>query len=456
MKNVLLILTDEHRFDCTGFNGHRYVRTPHLDRLAASAVNYRRHTCSTPLCTPARASLLTGQYPRTHGAVSVGYVLDPQTPTLATWLGRAGYTCGYFGKSHLEPELTGFVERMDASKPYYGFRRFALSEDNLIGPYLDWIRREHPQWEEAAWSQANEACQKPPIHDNPERLDAVYASPLPVELTQSAWITQQTTEFIREQTARARPYFAVCSYVPPHHPWTPPEPYTSMYDPATLPVPSRKPADHRWPWPVGAYSWQPTLLDRELQRMTAAYYALITMLDDCIGRLLATVSDETIVVFTSDHGDYNGDHGLIRKGGVMYDNLLRVPLLIRVPGQQAGCSDVLTQHEDLVPTLLDLLGLPKPGSIQGQPFSRRRHVFFECPGPAGRPGPCGVSNAEWKLLHYPNEHGFVLVNSDTDPAEDNNLAGDPRVAAVESELKQALFQWLLTTPSHRAPKTAGW
>src|SRR5690606_2059502 len=126
----------------TGFNGNRIVRTPNLDALAARSVNFARHTCSAPICTPARASIFTSLYPRTHGAGVVGYTLSPHAPTLATWLGEAGYRCGLFGKSHLEPELSGFVERLPPDAPYYGFHQTALSEDNLIGPYMDWIRRE--------------------------------------------------------------------------------------------------------------------------------------------------------------------------------------------------------------------------------------------------------------------------------------------------------------------------
>src|SRR6185437_4191738 len=227
--NVLLIMTDEHRFDAVGCNGNSHVKTPHLDAFAAGAVNFQRHTCSSPICTPARASILTGRYARTHGATLVGSRLDPQTETLATWLSAAGYRCGLFGKSHLEAERTNFNWRDGPLSGYYGFHEAMLSEDNLIGPYMNWIRREHPQWEAEAWLQANEEVQQPSGYglDADGRMRAVRATKLPVELTQSAWITRQTQRFIRENSEKSRPFFAVCSYVPPHHPFTPPEEYAS-------------------------------------------------------------------------------------------------------------------------------------------------------------------------------------------------------------------------------------
>ena len=464
-------MTDQQRFDAVGFNGNPHVRTPHLDALATRSVNFTRHTCSTPFCTPARASILTGLYPRTHGAPMVGYSLPTTTPNLAKWLSAAGYQCGLFGKAHLEPELSGFTERLRQDAPYYGFHQTALSEDNLIGPYVNWIRREHPAQEPAMWTQANEPVQihhggktySPP---NATRLDEVYPSPLPVELTQSNWITNQTEQFVRQQQSAGKPFFAVCSYVPPHHPQTPPEPYASLYDPATLPVTPRIPASLAAEYQLDHYSYIPNLPDSELQRYMAAYYGLCTMLDDCIGRLLQTLRDtgadrDTIIVFTSDHGDFNGDFGLVRKGGPWFDSLLHVPLLVHVPGHSANGSRraAITQHEDLAPTLLELLGLPVPRQVQGVSFAGalndaavrpRSHAFYEfaC---AEEPFIHGVSDGRWKYLNYQGI-AEVLVEVTDLQSEIDNHAGQPSTTGIQTRLQQELYEWLLRTQPFRLPR----
>jgi len=466
--NVLLILTDEQRFDAVGFNGNPLVRTPNLDALAARSMIFTNHTCSTPICTPARASLFTGLYPRTHGAPHVGHTLLPATPTLANWLSDAGYRCGLFGKSHLEPELSGFAERLPQDQPYYGFHRTGLSEDNLTGPYIDWIRREHPQHEAAVWTQANESVQckrdgKDFSRSDTTRLEEVRAASVPVELSQSHWVTRQTEQFISEQRAAGTPFFAVCSYVPPHHPQSPPEPYASLYDPAQMPVSPRLPQDYVSPWPLSHYCLYPNLPDSELQRYQAAYYGLCTLLDDCIGRLLQAVDDDTLIIFTSDHGDYNGDFGLVRKGGPWFDCLLRVPLLVHVPGRPAGRRDALTQHEDIAPTILELLGLPVPKHVQGVSFAgalteptacARTHSFFELGGPHEQQV-TGVSDGSWKLLNYASV-GDVLVNPTGGQSELKNFAGRVEAAGVQAQLQQALYRWLLRTATYRSPKHHGW
>jgi arylsulfatase len=412
---------------------------------------------------------------RTHGAGVVGYTLSPHAPTLATWLGEAGYRCGLFGKSHLEPELSGFVERLPPDAPYYGFHQTALSEDNLVGPYMDWIRRDHPEHEKDAWSQACEQVRVKYGWKNfsPQSctcLEEVHPTPLPYELSQSRWITAQAERFIREQHARGEPFFAVCSYVPPHHPLTPPEPFASMYNPADMPVPKRLPADYPLPWPLSLYNYCPNLPASEIQRYIAAYYALCTMVDDCIGRLLNSLREcgadrDTIVIFTSDHGDYNGDFGLIRKCGPMWDAVLRVPMLIHIPGHAATGSrrDALSQHEDIAPTLLDLLGLPRPAQLQGvslkpainDPGARpRSHAFFDCEM-TRETQVQGVSDGRWKLVNYVSI-GDVLVDTRDDPEEMHNRAGHPEAAGVQAELEEALYRWLLRTPLARWPMPFGW
>ena len=495
--NILLITTDEQRFDTLGCNNNPHIKTPNLDRLASEGINFINHTCSSPICTPSRASILTGQYCRTHGAWDVGYTLDNNPDGLTGRLFEEGYICGIFGKAHFEPELSNFVENMNHDEIYYGFSEFRLTEDNLIGDYLNWIKDSHPNYFKKALKLGNESTSAPyvdygePMQDE-GHIKAVFTSEIPENLHQTAWITDKAIDFIKENSGKKKPFFAWCSYVDPHHPWTPPEPFASMYDPEKLPVPQRKRGEEK-DLP-SFYFYAKNLPDSELQRMCAAYYGMISHIDHHIGRILKYLEDinqleRTIIIFTSDHGDYNGDHGLIRKFTFMFDNILKVPFIIRLPNQVNARTIYKgnTQHEDIVPSLFEYLNIPIPDDVQGESFASvlangvngksREYSFFEYYKYA-----VGVSKGNWKLIYYPPKswpwkklpqientkdvfqivslpkrgNGFVLTNSEEDPLEYNNLIGDEEYINIESELKQALFIWLLDTPLYYPIKKYFW
>ena len=218
---------------------------------------------------------------------------------------------------------------------------------------------------------------------------------------------------------------------------------------------------------LGSYAQIPGISDEELRRMKAHYYALCTMLDDQIGKLLATVKDagieeETLVIFTSDHGDYLGDHGLIRKGGVMFDNILRVPLIVRLPGTKGGrvCQGP-TQHEDLAPTVLELLGIPVPKGVQGRSLagmvrgeggSPREFAYFEHPNFDG----CGISDGRFKLLRYPTCQSWVLVDTREDPMELTNRVDSPEAAGAAERLRTGLLTWLADMPLKKPHRPVAW
>ncbi len=469
--NVLLITTDQQRFDTLGCNGNPHIRTPNLDRLAADGVNLRRHTTSCPLCTPARVSILTGKYHRTHGARQIGDTLDSDARGVSHILTDAGYSCGVFGKTHFEPAQSLFAERMDHSTPYYGFEEFRITEDNQVGEYLGWVKSEHPQhWDDVRRNTVQapgDSAEPLPDRGDNRPWDA-FVSSAPEELHQTHWITDHTIDFIRSRAAAGRAFFGWCSYVDPHHPFNPPERYASMYDPADLPIPPpREKAPLDFPRLYNDYSSDERMTTADYQRMKAHYYAMVTHIDANVGRILECLTDEgvlenTIILFTSDHGDYCGDHGLIRKGRAMYDNLLRVPMLVRLPNREnAGAEyDSPTQHEDIVPTVLEWVGVDVPGEVQGISFadplrgrgpSGRKYAFFENEWSRA----IGVSNGRWKLMHYPEETtgiGFVLTDTEDDPLEYENLAGAAEHAAIEHELKKALFEHMLNLPIYR-PKS---
>jgi arylsulfatase len=495
--NILLITTDEQRFDTLGCNNNPYIKTPNLDRLVAEGINFINHTCSSPICTPSRASILTGQYCRTHGAWDVGYTLGKDLKGLAGWLSKKRYKCGIFGKAHFEPELSNYVEKLYNKKKYYGFSKFKLTEDNLIGEYLDWMKEHYPHHYQNALKLGNESTSAlyvdygQPMRDEGQ-IKAVFTSDLPENLHQTAWITDRTIDFIKQHAGKNKPFFAWCSYVDPHHPWTPPEPFASMYNPKNLPKPKRKEGENKFL--PGFYFYAKNLPDSEFQRMCAAYYGMISHIDYHIGRVINLLEDinqleNTIIIFTSDHGDYNGDHGLIRKSIFLFDNILKVPFLIRLPNKKHAGTNYKgnTQHEDIVPSLFEYLKIPIPDEVQGESFASvlsngvngksREYSFFEYYKYA-----VGVSKGNWKLIFYSPKNwpwkivpqientkeifeivslpkrgnGFVLTNLEEDPLEFNNLIGDEEYIDIESELKETLFKWLLETPLYYPKKPYPW
>jgi arylsulfatase A-like enzyme len=468
--NVLLITTDQQRFDALGCNNNPHIKTPHLDRLAAQSINLQQHFTSNPICTPARCSILTGRYSRSHGAVNVGMTLPRDTQCLTHVLKQAGYRCAIMGKAHFEPEKSGYVNTMDRTTPYYGFDEHHITEDNMIGEYLEWVERQYPQYRAGAWENSHEENHTPARAGQKNgRIEACYVSSIPEHVHQSAWIADRTIDFLSKTAAENTPSFVWTSFVDPHHPWTPPEDFMSLYDPATLPRPNRKPGENEG---MGdSYIHLDGLSDAEYQRLCASYYAMISHIDHHVGRIIGHLErtgqlDKTLVLFTSDHGEYNGDHGLIRKCGPLYDNLLRVPALVRLPGGAHGgtrCHQP-TQHEDFVPTILEQLGLEIPKAAEGVsmlPALRgqtpaRRYAYFEYKNISRGDGVYGVQRGPWKLLHYPDERDYVLTNLESDPMEYTNVYSSAATAETERELKDALLQWMVHTPRHTLPKTMGW
>lgn len=399
--------------------------------------------------------------------------MPQETPTLSGILSDAGYTCGLFGKSHLEPELRNFQSDLDPAQSYYGFQEFALSEDNQTGPYLDWILAEHPAYYEAVRNNINEFERDTPLAEpQAGHLDAVYVSQTPDELHQTTWITDQTLDFISSQRDTNKPFFAWCSYVDPHHPWNPVKEFAEMYDPAAMPIPERLADDSDIP-PNGYY-YRPELSDAGYQQMIAAYYAMVTHLDHHIGRILDQLAtqgilENSIIIFTSDHGDYNGENGFIRKGLWMNESILRVPMIVRLPeGLHSGTAyEGHTQHVDIAPTLLDYLDIESDAPMQGISFKSvlegqaqpvRDYAYYEriAPKSSDKIRNFGIAKGAWKLFFYPNSRGNWLIHTANDPHERINLYGQPEHQAIENELKLALLDWLIGTPHYYPEREYPW
>ncbi len=454
--NVLLLTADEMRSDCLGAAGHPVVRTPNLDALAARGVRFTNSYTPYPVCVPARMSILSGQYAHAHGATGNRAMLPPGQPTIASLAHGAGYRTGAFGKMHFWP-------------PYapVGFEYLRLAEQDGVGWKVDDYHSDYlaqrgliDEWDR--WDQHRPyRDQAPPEYWN---NFGAKASELPAEHYHTTWIADETIAWLRQ--ADDRPFFAWTSFIKPHHPFDPPKPWDTLYDPAAVP-PLGDPAqaltkplmtDGGRRDPRRAYFDLRDLTQDAFARVAALYYGTISHIDHHVGRILRALQelgrlDDTLVVFTSDHGDYMGDYGLILKSpSVPYDALARVPLIVAGPGCRAGhVSDALVSLIDLLPTAAAVAGAQTPPYVQGLDLAPllasperdrvdwRDAVFSETRAIKA------VRTARYKYLYHRRLRIEELYDLQEDPGERRDVAADPNRAPVIAEMGHRLLDWLIET-----------
>jgi arylsulfatase A-like enzyme len=461
--NILWICTDQQRFDTIGALGNPHIHTPNLDKLVAEGVAFTRAYCQSPICTPSRASFLTGRYASTvHGSMNGNEGWDEAAPLLPKLLKDVGYDCGLAGKFH----LAGAATRIEPRPQDDGYRVFAWSHDpNDRWPvghaYADWVRGQGYDLGE--------------LHRSPDGI--------PAHLHQTTWCADQAINFM--QAPHSGPWLMSVNIFDPHAPFNPPQEYLARYDPATLPGPYFRESDLAAQGLLHGVDFQnparhPNEFDaKEIQ---AAYYAMIELIDENVGRMLAALEasgqrENTLVIFMSDHGETLGDHGLLLKGNRFYEGLVRVPLILAWPGHfRAGLvSDALVELTDLAPTLLELaeidraevdgVGAGAPYGLVGQslvpiltgaadpathrPFVRCEYYRALNPdGPGRDQGEFAVHfgtmhrTDRYKLCVYHGHPHGELFDLATDPHEFNNLWGDPAHAGVQGELLKAAFDAL--------------
>jgi arylsulfatase A-like enzyme len=410
--NILFIIADQQRADHAGFMGNGVVRTPNLDRLAGAGTVFENAWVSNPVCMPNRSTIMTGRMPSAHGVIFNDRSLDWGANTFVRRLRKSGYQTALIGKSHLqhgmsknsivqfrgEPvgttpfpagwnQVEDFERFLDGAPndpdDFYGFGRIELSIDHgarVTGHHLLWALENGGARDELFVEYAADA---PGTHRSSHWWQ-IYQPPYDARFHSTTFVTQRTIAFIESAARDAAPWLAWCSFPDPHHPMTPPGDWFFRHRPQDMPLPATRhdsladapahlrvfrdvhPRDQRnWVAPCGYGS------DELLRQAIAATYGMIEMIDDGIGQLLDCVErlglrENTIIVFTSDHGDMMGDHGLFLKGFMHYRGTLQVPLIIDAPGKLAGRSRSLASSIDLGPTLLELCGIAGYDGIQGQ------------------------------------------------------------------------------------------
>jgi arylsulfatase A-like enzyme len=409
--NVLFLLADEWRAQSTGYNGDSNARTPVLDRLAAQSVSFDTAVSGTPVCCPYRASLLTGQYPLTHGVFVNDVELKPRGVTMGEAFRQAGYRTGWIGKWHVYGSPDGAYGRRLAYIPpekRYGFEYWKACEcthEYAHSLYYDGNDETPKYWPGYdAIAQSEDAC-----------------------------------SFIGRAAQARDPFCLVLSLGPPHFPLpTAPPQYRSQFQHAELRLRDNVPPEHR---------------AKAIEDLRG-YSAHMAALDDCFARLLGTldhagIAEDTIVVFTSDHGDMMQSQGLTTKLHP-WDESIRVPFLLRYPrrfGMKGRRLRTPLNSPDILPTLLGLAGIPIPGTVEGRDLSRLtaddRGALLSLPVPFTEARRYGF--AEYRGLRTPRHtyvrsiHGpWLLYDNQADPYQMRNLIGKPEARALHTSLDREL------------------
>lgn len=522
-KNVLLIITDQHRADHLGCYGNTVVRTPNIDALASKGTRFDKFYVATPICMPNRATLMTGRMPSLHGVRHNGIPLSLDATTFVEVLRESGYHTALVGKSHLqnisgkpikmglpdpEPDLKvppadlrearrGDLNRaiynqelpkawvddsFDLTLPFYGFDHVSLvvgHGDGVTGHYRRWLHERHPDPEKLIGPHnafpTETACPQ------------AWKTRVPEELYSTSYIADEACRLLGEYANSESPFFLQCSFPDPHHPFTPPGRYWDMYDPNDVDLPeafhhpeaeipphlAALHADLQAGRADATGNTVAGVTDQQARAAIALTYGSITMIDDAIGRILATMTalgldDDTLVIFTSDHGDMMGDHKLLLKGALHYQGLVRVPCIWADPFRPNAPASTanLCGTLDLAPSILNFAGITPVNGMQGENLSKiasevceRQMVIEDNPRRAymGLPSNFVVRTLmtnRWRLSLYSDVTWGELYDLETDPCEFHNLWHEEE----HSELRTILIEQLLRTMmslSDRSPLATG-
>ena len=479
--NILFITADQWRGDCLSARNHACVKTPNLDALAADGVLFAQHYCQAVPCGPSRASLHTGQYLMNHRSGTNGTPLDRRHVNWAQVMRAAGYDPVLFGYTDTTPDPRDYPADHPALTDYEGVLPGITVKVLLtanISAWAQWLaergyeipvrqqdlyrtKEDQPEWEEGGPGPA--------------------ALRIPAEHHDTFFMTDQVIDYVREQAEQGSPWIAHLSYLRPHPPWIAPAPYNTLYHPDGLPAfvraasPEAEAAQHPWlAWQLAQRPFQVSGNELRLRRLQAAYFGLMTEVDDNIGRLIAALRasgeyDNTLIIFTSDHGEQMGDHWLLGKTGY-FDQSYHIPLIVRDPRATADVTrghvvTQFTENVDIMPTMLDWLDLEIPHACDGEslrPFlssllgpTRWRnaaHWEYDFRDPVAGDverdldlpmHACAlnvVRDGRYKYVHFAGLPALLFDLRD-DPYEVNNLADNPDHAAVVLEYAQRMLSW---------------
>ncbi len=452
--NILWICTDQQRYDTIGALGNKYVDTPNIDQLVADGIAFTHAYCQSPICTPSRASFLTGMYPSTvHSTRNGNRIFHEEQKLVTKYLADVGYDCGLIGKLHLASAFGRIEPRTDDGYSFWEYSHAPRDDWPKGHGYADWVREKGFV-----------------LGDITKNSDGV-----PPELHQTTWCAEKTIEFIRKR--RTGPWMASVNIYDPHPPFNPPSCYRDKFDPEKMPGPLFRDSDLKQQTALEKIDFQskvrfPNQLDirdpkypergrsAEGKQLQAAYYAMIKLIDDQVGNIIEAlendgVRDNTVIIFTSDHGEMLGDHGLIQKGCRFYEGLVRVPLIISWPERflKDVQSDALVELIDKAPTILELAGVDIPSRMQGRsllpilygekPLDKHRdHVRCEYYDALDEPDNSFATmfrNERYKIVVYHGHDLGELYDLQEDPEEFENMWSEPEAQPLKLDLLRCSF-----------------
>ncbi|MEM6311139.1 MAG: sulfatase-like hydrolase/transferase [Pseudomonadota bacterium] len=505
--NFLFIITDQHRADHLGCGGNPVVKTPNIDGIAAKGTQWDRFYVANPICMPNRASIMTGRMCSAHGARHNGIPLSRDHTTFVELLRDAGYRTGLIGKSHLQsftglPATNTFepVEGLTTPSPhlrdakknnrhtpdydleditrwdrpladridedFYGFEHVEIAADHAdraSGDYLLWARGQRADFDDLVGPENA-------LPDNRINAPQAWRTAVPEELYSTNWIADRSEAWLAERAGEDAPFFLQMSFPDPHHPFTPPGNYWDMYDPSDIELPASfgkgqlppikamqealrngtDPRDNQNPFAV---------TEDEARAIIALTYGMITMIDDAIGRVLKQLerlglAEDTIVVFTSDHGDYMGDHGLMLKLLLHYQGIVRVPFIWHDPLRPTGgqTDTGLASSIDIGPTILARAGIQPYNGIQGRDLfstkppeaviveedSQRVMTGFDRPQRVRT-----VITDQYRMSLREGEDWNELYDLYCDPGELENLYDDPASKPAKAALTETMLRRMI-------------
>jgi uncharacterized sulfatase len=482
-NNILLITSDQHHWMSMGYMNPE-VQTPNLDRLAARGTVFTRSYTVNPTCTPTRASIITGQYPSQHGAWALGTKLPETVHTVGEDFKEAGYHTALIGKAHFQQLLDHPRYRSIESNPhqqnldwwrmfegpFYGFDYVQLARNHAdeyhVGQhYAIWMEEKGFEWKKCFWKPAGTA----------ERQYGTWN--IPEKYHYDTWIAEKTNAQLEICAEDDKNFFIWASFPDPHPPYLIPEPWADMYDPDALTLPKLVPGEHNTNPPhfqktqeekpdFSEYQEKEgscchgfhSHLSSEKQRRKdmAIYYGMISMMDKYIGVILDKLdalglTENTAVVFTTDHGHLFGQHGMTAKGAFLYEDMVKIPFVVSMPGRvpQGIRSEALQSSVDLAPTFLSIAGIDIPRSMTGvdqkdvwfgKSESARDHVIVENHHQPTTINQRSYINDRYKITVYQKQNFGELFDLQQDPQETNNLWDIPESQLLKGKLLLKLMQ----------------
>lgn len=505
--NFLFIITDQHRADHLGCGGNKIVQTPNIDGIAARGKRWDRFYVANPICMPNRASIMTGRMCSAHGARHNGIPLSKDHTTFVELLRDAGYRTGLIGKSHLQsftglPATNKYIpaEGLEAPSPhlrdaiknnrhtpdydlevlpkwdrplqdridddFYGFEHVEVAADHAdraSGDYVLWAREQRDDFDQLVGPENA-------LVDNRISAPQAWRTAVPEELYSTTWIADRSEAWLADRAADDAPFFLQMSFPDPHHPFTPPGRYWDMYDPADIKLPATfgngdlppikamrdamesgsDARDNQNPFAV---------TEDEARSIIALTYGMITMIDDAIGRVLKRLDDlglaeDTIVIFTSDHGDYMGDHGIMLKLLLHYQGTIRVPFIWHDPVSPGNghVDPGLASSIDIAPTILaragiqpfngiqgrDLYSSPPPEAVIVEEDSQRVMTGFDRPQRVRT-----IVTDQYRMSLREGEDWDELYDLSSDPGEIANLFAQQSSQTVRSELTEVMLRRII-------------